>query len=237
MLFAVLPYQLFGIKLFPATGIGRPAVHAPPVLDILYHLIAPGRGARVRGTATFLRYTRASVLEVMRQDHVTTARSKGLPERRVRFRHILRNALLPVVTVLGLSLPALITGALFVETLFAWPGVGQLAIEATQLRDYPVIMAVALLTSLTIILSNLRHRHLVRVRRPADPVLDDLGIDAPAPGELTEDVAGGSMPGGTPSSSARGLAADARGRAPERTRRPGSWPGGGSGATGSRSSA
>ena len=107
------------------------------------------------GTATFLRYTRASVLEVMRHDYVTTARSKGLAERTVRRRHILRNALLPVVTVIGLSLPPLVTGALFVETLFSWPGVGQVAIEAVRLKDYPVIMAVALLTSLVIVLSNL----------------------------------------------------------------------------------
>ena len=73
----------------------------------------------------------------------------------MRYRHILRNALLPVVTVLGLSLPALVVGALFVETLFSWPGVGSYAIEATKERDYPVIMAVALLTSVVIVLSNL----------------------------------------------------------------------------------
>lgn len=155
MLLAVLPYQLWGLKLFPATGMVDPLSTAPPALDVLYHLALPALVLAFGGTATFLRYTRASVLEVMRQDHVTTARSKGLTERRVRYRHILRNALLPVVTVLGLSLPTLITGALFVETIFAWPGVGRLAIEATQLRDYPVIMGVALLTSVTIILSNL----------------------------------------------------------------------------------
>jgi peptide/nickel transport system permease protein len=91
----------------------------------------------------------------MRNDYVTTARSKGLGEATVRRRHILRNALLPVVTVIGLSLPTLVTGALFVETLFSWPGVGSLAIQATQLHDYPVIMAVALLTSVVIVLSNL----------------------------------------------------------------------------------
>jgi peptide/nickel transport system permease protein len=91
----------------------------------------------------------------MRQDHVTTARSKGLSERNVRYRHILRNALLPVVTVLGLSLPSLITGALFVERLFVWPGVGSLAVQSTMEHDYPMIMAIALLTSVTIIFANL----------------------------------------------------------------------------------
>jgi peptide/nickel transport system permease protein len=121
----------------------------------LWHLALPAGVLAFGGTATFLRYTRASVLEVMRQDHVTTARSKGLTERAVRFTHVLRNALLPVVTVLGLTLPTLIVGALFVETLFTWPGVGSYAIQATRQRDYPAIMAVGLLTSTTIILSNL----------------------------------------------------------------------------------
>jgi peptide/nickel transport system permease protein len=155
LLFAVLPYSFWGIKLFPATGIQDPTSTAPPFLDFLYHLILPASVLAFGGTATFLRYTRASVLEVMRQDHVTTARSKGLSERRVQVRHILRNALLPVVTVLGLSLPSLITGALFVETLFTWPGVGSLAIQATQQRDYPLILAVGIVTSVTIVASNL----------------------------------------------------------------------------------
>jgi peptide/nickel transport system permease protein len=153
--FAVLPYSLTGIKFFPATGIQDPLSSAPPILDFIYHLILPAAVLAFGGTATFLRYTRASVLEVMRQDHVTTARSKGLSESTVRRRHVLRNALLPVVTVVGLSLPSLITGALFVETLFVWPGVGSLAIQSTQVRDYPMIMAIALITSFTIIVSNL----------------------------------------------------------------------------------
>jgi peptide/nickel transport system permease protein len=152
---AVLPYSLTGIKFFPATGIQDPLSTAPPLLDFLYHLALPALVLAFGGTATFLRYTRASVLEVMRQDHVTTARSKGLGERRVRYLHILRNALLPVVTVLGLSLPSLITGAIFVETLFVWPGVGSLAIQATLQRDYPMILAIALLTAITVIIANL----------------------------------------------------------------------------------
>ena len=155
LLFAVLPYRVFDLRLFPATGIQDPTSTAPQFLDFLHHLILPAAVLAFGGTATFLRYTRASVLEVMRQDHVTTARSKGISERRVQVRHILRNALLPVVTVLGLSLPSLITGALFVETLFNWPGVGSLAIQATQQRDYPTIMAVGLVTSLAIVFSNL----------------------------------------------------------------------------------
>ncbi len=152
---AVVPFQFFGIKLLPAGGIEDPVSTLPDIVDELWHLILPALVLAFAGTATFLRYTRASVLEVMRQDHVTTARSKGLGERAVRARHVLRNALLPVVTVLGLSLPSLIVGAIFVETLFTWPGVGQYAIEATRERDYAAIMAVGLLTSFAIVVSNL----------------------------------------------------------------------------------
>ena len=152
---AVVPFQIFGVKLLPAGGIQDPVSSLPPIVDELWHLILPALVLAFAGTATFLRYTRASVLEVMRQDHVTTARSKGLSERVVRIRHVLRNALLPVVTVLGLSLPSLIVGAIFVETLFSWPGVGQYAIESTREHDYAAIMAVGLLTSVAIIMSNL----------------------------------------------------------------------------------
>lgn len=152
---AVVPFQMFGIKLLPAGGIEDPVSTLPPIVDELWHLILPALVLAFAGTATFLRYTRASVLEVMRQDHVTTARSKGLSERVVRTRHVLRNALLPIVTVLGLSLPSLIVGAIFVETLFSWPGVGQYAIESTREHDYAAIMAVGLLTSVVIIVANL----------------------------------------------------------------------------------
>ena len=152
---AVVPYQIFGIKLLPAGGLQDPVSTLPPVIDELWHLALPALVLAFAGTATFLRYTRASVLEVMNRDYVTTARSKGLPERAVRLRHILRNALLPVITVLGLSMPSLLVGAIFVETLFSWPGVGQYAIESTRNHDYAAIMAVGLLTSVAIIVSNL----------------------------------------------------------------------------------
>jgi peptide/nickel transport system permease protein len=153
--FSVQLRNLTGFGFFPAGGLYDPVSKLPHIVDQLWHLILPAAVLAFGQTATFLRYTRASVLEVMRHDYVTTARSKGLAERTVRRRHILRNALLPVVTVIGLSLPPLVTGALFVETLFSWPGVGQVAIEAVRLKDYPVIMAVAMLTSLVIVLSNL----------------------------------------------------------------------------------
>jgi peptide/nickel transport system permease protein len=147
--------EVTGFALFPSGGSADPNSDLPRWLDEIWHLALPVLTLAVGLTATFLRYTRASVLEVIRQDHVTTARAKGLREVLVRRRHILRNSLLPIVTVMGVVLPLLITGALFVESLFRWPGVGQLMWNATQTREYNIIMAVALLVAVAIVVSNL----------------------------------------------------------------------------------
>ncbi len=147
--------EVTGFGLFPSGGSADPNSDLPSWLDELWHLTLPVLTLSFGLTATFLRYTRASILEVLRQDHVTTARAKGLREVLVRRRHILRNGLLPIVTVLGVVLPLMITGALFVESLFRWPGVGQLMWNATQSREYNIIMAVSLLVAVVIIVSNL----------------------------------------------------------------------------------
>ena len=105
--------------------------------------------------ATYARYTRTALLEVLGQDYVRTARAKGLPERTVVLRHALRNALVPLVTIVGLQLPALFGGSVFIETVFAWPGIGSLSVAATFNRDYPVIMAVLLISSALVLLANL----------------------------------------------------------------------------------
>ena len=144
-----------GITLFPSGGSADPNSDLPRWLDELWHLVLPVLCLSFGLTATFLRYTRASVLEVIRQDHVTTARAKGLGEILIRRRHILRNGMLPIITVLGVVLPLLITGALFIESLFRWPGVGLLMWNATQIREYNIIMAVALLVAVAIIVCNL----------------------------------------------------------------------------------
>ena len=102
-----------------------------------------------------MRYTRASVLDALGADHVTTARSKGLPERWVIIRHVFRNALLPVVTLVGLSLPSLLGGSFILEQLFSWPGMGRLGYTALLARDYPVIMAVTLTAAVIVMLANL----------------------------------------------------------------------------------
>ena len=104
--------------------------------------------------APLIRYTRSSMLEVIRQDYVTTARAKGLNERFVIWRHALRNALIPLITIIALNLPRLLGGTVIIEAIFAWPGMGTLAITAVQARDYPVIMAINLITAVLILLSN-----------------------------------------------------------------------------------
>ena len=125
------------------------------VLDTIRHLILPATVLGLAEAAPLIRYIRSSMLEVVRHEYVTVARSKGLPERVVIYRHALRNALIPVVTVVALRLPILLGGTIIVETIFAWPGMGQLAITAVQARDYPVIMAINLIAATMILTSNL----------------------------------------------------------------------------------
>lgn len=125
------------------------------VLDIGKHSILPVIVLSLSGLAWLSRYTRSSMLEIIRQDYITTARAKGLSESKVIFKHALRNALLPIVTILGLSLPGLISGSVIVETIFAWPGMGRLAYQAVLARDYPVIMGASVFSVFLLLLGNL----------------------------------------------------------------------------------
>ncbi|HZA25489.1 MAG TPA: ABC transporter permease, partial [Dehalococcoidia bacterium] len=118
-------------------------------------IIMPALVLGIPGVAIVARLTRASALDVVNQDYVRTARAKGLPERMIRFRHILRNALIPVVTSLGFSLAALASGSFIVELFFGIPGIGLLGIESLFARDYPVIMALVLIGTTLFVLANL----------------------------------------------------------------------------------
>ena len=131
--------------------VGQPS----SVLDAVKHLILPASVLGLAEAAALIRYTRSSMLEVIHQDYVTVARAKGLRERVVIYRHAMRNALIPVVTVVALRLPVLIGGTVIIETIFSWPGMGQLVISAVKARDYPVIMAINLITASMILASNL----------------------------------------------------------------------------------
>lgn len=150
---ALLLILLFSVHLgwLPSSGIGA----GKSLLDRLPNLVMPTVVLAAEYVASYTRFMRSSLLEALRAEYVTTARAKGLAEHRVLYRHALKNAMLPMVTVVGLSLPRLFSGAIIVETIFAWPGVGRLAYDAVLRRDEPVIMALTLLTSLAIVGSNL----------------------------------------------------------------------------------
>ena len=123
--------------------------------DIGRHLILPVITLVVVNIAGDSRFVRASMLEALGQDYVRTAKAKGLSNRSVTFKHALRNAMLPVVTNIGLEIPFLFTGALVTESIFSWPGIGKLTIDATRGFDYPVLMGVLLITATVVVLANL----------------------------------------------------------------------------------
>ncbi len=123
--------------------------------DLAQHLLLPVFVSAFGGLAGLSRYMRSNMLEVIRQDYITTARAKGLPERRVIYRHALRNALLPVITILGLSVPGLIGGSVIFETIFAIPGMGQLFYQGVLMRDYPLIMGILVIGAFLTLLGNL----------------------------------------------------------------------------------
>jgi len=127
----------------------------PQVGDVIRHAILPISALMLQDIAVYMRYTRASMLDTLSAEYVLTARAKGLSETLVLWKHVFRNALVPLVTVLGLSLPALIGGALIIETIFSWPGVGSLAYTSLLQRDYPVQMAVLLMGATAVLAANL----------------------------------------------------------------------------------
>ncbi len=124
-------------------------------VDLIKHLLLPVILSAFGGLAGLSRYMRSNMLEVIRQDYITTARAKGLSERVVIYKHALRNALLPVITILGLSIPGLIGGSVIFETIFAIPGMGQLFYMAVMSRDYPVVMGILFIGAVLTLLGNL----------------------------------------------------------------------------------
>jgi len=142
---------------FPAGGMMTPGVEPgwPAVFDRLRHLILPVAVLATSGIAAWARYMRSSMLEVIRQDYVRTARAKGNPERVVMNRHALRNALLPIITLIALSIPGVLNGAVLTETVFSWPGMGLLLFQAVLGHDYNVAMAVLLFLALMTVTFNI----------------------------------------------------------------------------------
>jgi peptide/nickel transport system permease protein len=158
---ALLLMILFGVKLgwLPISGISSLDYDslgvAGKLADRAHHLVLPVLLAAFGGLAGMSRYMRSNMLEVIRQDYVATARAKGLPEGKVIFRHAMRNALLPVITILGLSVPDLLGGSVIFETIFAIPGMGQLFYQGVMSRDYPLIMGILTIGAFLTLLGNL----------------------------------------------------------------------------------
>src|SRR5579884_1018267 len=160
-----------GGLLFSLLGISMPAFWLGPLLIILFSLkldllpvsgrhgitsiLLPALTLGLGMSAIIIRLTRSSLLEVLRREFVLAARAKGLPERRVILKHALRNALIPLLTVVGLQIGALLTGSIITETIFSWPGLGRLTIQAIQSRDYPLVQGCILVITVTYLLINL----------------------------------------------------------------------------------
>lgn len=158
---ALLVLEFFGVRLawLPVSGINTFGADRwgaiPWFLDRARHLILPIGVIVFGGLAGISRYVRSSMLEILSQDYIRTARAKGLSEKQVLYRHALRNALLPLITILGLSIPGLLGGSVILERIFAIPGIGRLYFDAVMGRDYPVVMGLLLLFALLTLLGNL----------------------------------------------------------------------------------
>lgn len=150
----LLPEWTGGLIKFPSFGMETLGKRGDP-LDLLWHLVLPVLTLSIISIAGWSRYMRSSMLDVLHQDYVRTAKAKGLPRRQVIYGHALRNALIPIVTLLGLSIPGLIAGAAITEVIYSWPGLGSLFVEAVGNRDYPVVLAMTIVGGVAVIAGNL----------------------------------------------------------------------------------
>ncbi len=144
------------LPLFPGGGMTTLGADAPPPLvDRLWHLVLPVTMLSVVQLPQHVRYMRAGMLDVLKMDYIRTARGKGLSERVVTYKHALKNAAIPLVTIIALEVPHLFNGAVFTETIFSWPGMGRLFFDHAQRGDYPVLMGILMLSATLIVVFNL----------------------------------------------------------------------------------
>jgi peptide/nickel transport system permease protein len=141
------------LNMFPLFGMHTLGKEDP--LDLAEHMVLPVASLTIQSVAGWSRYMRSSMLEVMRQDYIRTARAKGLSAGRVIGKHALRNALIPIITLLGLTIPSLLSGAIITEAIFAWPGLGNLGYTSVIDRDYPVVLAFVMIGGFMVIVGNL----------------------------------------------------------------------------------
>lgn len=153
---AVVLIYIFCVKLgvLPNSGMYDSA-SSPNLPSLLRHMILPVAVLTFQQVGNFIRQTRNSMLEVFEEDYVTMARAKGLNERQVVFGHVMRNALIPIVTAVGMSVPFLIGGAVLVEKIFSWPGLGSLMVQSINYKDYPTIMGITVFISITVLMCNI----------------------------------------------------------------------------------
>lgn len=158
--FGLLLIYIFSVKLnaFPINGMVTPGKNATGwahVKDVMQHIFLPALVLVIGSMASLVRYTRTSMLEVINQDYIRTARSKGLSEKVVIYKHAFRNALIPIMTIIGFWIPGLFSGAVILETTFVWPGIGNVMMDAISARDYNLIMALNMFFALLTLLGNL----------------------------------------------------------------------------------
>jgi peptide/nickel transport system permease protein len=150
----------YWLPIFPVGGAVDPVMHeymglGARIFDRLWHVVLPALTLTVLAAGTVARYQRSALLDVLPADYIRTARLKGLTEREILRRHALRNALLPIISLVGLSLPALLTGAFFIEKIFAWPGMGLAVVNAIATRDYPLVVGGVIIGSIMVTLGSL----------------------------------------------------------------------------------
>ncbi len=157
--FGLIAIYLFAIKLgwFPSQGTitGTEVTGLQEFFDRIHHMVLPGITLGLAGTASYMRYMRSEVLDVLSSDYIRTAKAKGMSDRNVLYKHTLRNAMIPIITLMGFEFGALLSGAIITEQVFSYPGLGTLFINSITNRDYPIIMAIALLLGVTILIGNL----------------------------------------------------------------------------------
>ncbi len=153
--FGLVVIYVFSVGLGWLPSGNRYTVGDGSFLNQVHHLIGPCIVLALVSTAVWSRYMRSSMLDVINQDYIRTARAKGVPERQILLRHALRNALLPMITITGLHVPTLLSGALVTETVFTWPGMGRLFLDSISYRDYPVVMGILMFTAVLVLLGSL----------------------------------------------------------------------------------
>jgi len=164
--FGLVVIYVFSVGLGWLPSGNRYTIGDESLANRLHHLIGPCIVLALVSTAVWSRYMRSSMLDVIHQDYIRTARSKGIPERRILLHHAVRNALLPMITITGLHLPTLLSGALVTETVFTWPGMGRLFLDSISYRDYPVVMGILMFTAVLVLLGSLAADLLYRVADP-----------------------------------------------------------------------